>query len=304
MPAGVRAVGDIGCAPVASGREWVAGARPRTLPASVSGVLVGSGAAAQLGGFSLGRAVLAAVVALALQIGANYANDYSDGVRGTDADRVGPMRLTASGAAQPRQVKRAAFVSFAVAAVAGLALVAVSRTWWLVAVGAVAILGAWFYTGGKRPYGYRGLGEVGVFVFFGLFATLGTTYTQALRLSWPAGLGAAGVGLLACGLLMANNLRDIPTDALTGKRTLAVRLGDHRSRIAYQWLLVVPVLLGTACAFWAPWSLLVVLLAPGVAALVIGVRAGARGIALVPVLAGTGMLELGYGVLLGLGLAL
>lgn len=289
---------------MASGREWVAGARPRTLPAALSGVLVGSGAAGGLHAFSLGRAVLAAVVALALQIGANYANDYSDGVRGTDADRVGPMRLTASGAARPRHVRLAAFVSFGVAALAGLGLVAVSGTWWLVAVGAAAILGAWFYTGGKRPYGYRGLGEVGVFVFFGLFATLGTTYTQALRLSWPAGLGAVGVGLLACGLLMANNLRDIPTDAVTGKRTLAVRLGDHRARVAYQWFLVVPVLLALVCAAWAPWSLLVVLLVPGVAALVLGVRAGARGIALVPVLAGTGMLELGYGVLLGLGLAL
>ena len=301
MPAGGR--GTIGLPFVASGRQWLAGARPRTLPASLSGVLVGSGAAADLHAFSFGRAVLAAVVALALQIGANYANDYSDGVRGTDAERVGPMRLTASGAAAPRHVKLAAFVSFGIAALAGLGLVAVSRTWWLVAVGAAAILGAWFYTGGTRPYGYRGLGELSVFVFFGLFATLGTTYTQAVRVSWPAVLGAVGVGLLACGLLMANNLRDIPTDVLAGKRTLAVRLGDHRARQAYQWFVAVPVLLGMACAAWAPWSLLVVLLIPAGAALAVAVRAGARGIALVPVLAGTGLLELGYGVLLGLGLA-
>jgi 1,4-dihydroxy-2-naphthoate octaprenyltransferase len=289
---------------VATGREWVQGARPRTLPAAVAPVLVGTGAAAQLGAASLGRAVLAGVVALALQVGVNYANDYSDGVRGTDLDRVGPMRLTASGAAAPGSVRLGAFGAFGVAALAGLALVAWSGQWWLLAVGAAAILAAWFYTGGRRPYGYRGLGEVGVFVFFGLVATLGTTYTQADRLSWPAWCGAVGTGLLACALLMANNLRDIPTDAVTGKRTLAVRLGDRRARFAYQWLVLVPLLLGAACAFAAPWALLVALLAAPAAALVVGVRAGARGIALVPVLAGTGLLQLGYGVLLGLGLAL
>ncbi len=289
---------------MASTGEWVKGARPRTLPASVAPVLLGTGAAAQLGSASLVRALLAGVVALALQVGVNYANDYSDGVRGTDVDRVGPMRLTASGAASPRSVKLAAFAAFAVAALAGLALVALAGQWWLVAVGAAAILAAWFYTGGSRPYGYRGLGEVGVFVFFGLVATLGTTYTQAGRLSWPAWLGAVGAGLLACALLMANNLRDIPTDYVSGKRTLAVRLGDRRARVVYTWLVGLPLLLGVACAFAAPWALLVVLLTPGAAALAIGVRAGARGIALVPVLAGTGMLQLGYGVLLGLGLAL
>jgi 1,4-dihydroxy-2-naphthoate octaprenyltransferase len=289
---------------VASGQEWVAGARPRTLPAAIAPVLVGTGAAVQLGAASAGRAVLAGVVALALQVGVNYANDYSDGVRGTDVDRVGPMRLTASGAARPAQVRAAAFGAFALAALAGLGLVALSRQWWLVAVGVAAILAAWFYTGGRRPYGYRGYGEVGVFVFFGLVATLGTTYTQAGRLSWPAWAGAVGTGLLACALLMANNLRDIPTDSLTGKRTLAVRLGDHGARIAYQWFVTVPILLGVACAAVAPWSLLVVLLAVAVAILVTAVRAGARGLALVPVLAGTGMLQLGYGVLLGLGLSL
>ncbi len=287
---------------MASGQEWMAGARPRTLPAAVAPVLVGTGAAAQLGGASVVRAVLAGVVALALQVGVNYANDYSDGVRGTDVDRVGPMRLTASGAARPGQVKAAAFAAFGLAALAGLGLVAISAHWWLLAVGAAAILAAWFYTGGRRPYGYLGLGEVGVFVFFGLVATLGTTYTQAGRLSWPAWAGAIGTGLLACALLMVNNLRDIPTDALSGKRTLAVRLGDHRARIAYQWFVTLPILLGVACAFVAPWSLLVVLLGVAVAVLVTAVRAGARGIALVPVLAGTGMLQLGYGVLLGLGL--
>ncbi len=289
---------------MATGREWVQGARPRTLPAAIAPVLVGTGAAAQLGAASLGRSVLAGVVALALQVGANYANDYSDGLRGTDLDRVGPMRLTASGAAAPGGVRLAAFGAFGVAALAGLGLVAWAGQWWLLAVGAAAILAAWFYTGGRRPYGYRGLGEVGVFVFFGLVATLGTTYTQAGGLSWPAWCGAVGTGLLACALLMANNLRDIPTDTVTGKRTLAVRLGDRRARFAYQWLVLVPLLLGVACAFAAPWALLVALLAAPAAALVVGVRAGARGIALVPVLAGTGLLQLGYGVLLGLGLTL
>jgi 1,4-dihydroxy-2-naphthoate octaprenyltransferase len=289
---------------VATTVEWLAGARPRTLPASVAPVLVGTGAAAQVHAASLGRALLAAVVALALQVGVNYANDYSDGVRGTDVGRVGPMRLTASGAAKPSHVKAAAFAAFGVAALAGLALVALSRQWWLLAVGAAAILAAWFYTGGRRPYGYRGLGEVGVFVFFGLVATLGTTYTQAGRLPWTAYLGAVGTGLLACALLMANNLRDIPTDALAGKRTLAVRLGDRRARIAYALCVVVPLALALVCAFAAPWALLVSLVALPAATLVVGVRAGARGPALVPILAGTGMLQLGYGVLLGLGLAL
>ena len=289
---------------MASGHEWMAGARPRTLPAAIAPVLVGTGAAAQVGAASVGRAVLAGVVALALQVGVNYANDYSDGVRGTDVGRVGPMRLTASGAARPGRVKAAAFGAFGVAALAGLGLVALCGQWWLIAVGAAAIAAAWFYTGGTRPYGYRGFGEVGVFVFFGLVATLGTTYTQAGRLTWPSGAGAIGTGLLACALLMANNLRDIPTDALSGKRTLAVRLGDHRARVVYQWFVTVPILLGVACAAVAPWSWLVVLLGAAVAALAVTVRAGARGVALVPVLVGTGLLQLGYGLLLGLGLAL
>jgi len=289
---------------VASGLEWLAGARPRTLPASVAPVLAGTGAAAQLGAASPGRFALAGVVALALQIGVNFANDYSDGVRGTDVGRVGPMRLVASGAARPGHVRAAAFGAFALAGLAGLELVALCGHWWLIVLGAAAILAAWFYTGGKHPYGYRGFGEVGVFLFFGLLATLGTTYTQAGRLSWPAGAAAVGMGSMACGLLMANNLRDIPTDALTGKRTLAVRLGDHRARVAYTWFICVPIVLGIACAFTAPWSLLVVLLIAPTAVLAVAVRAGARGIALVPVLAGTGMLQLGYGVLLGLGLAL
>ncbi|MBN0042458.1 1,4-dihydroxy-2-naphthoate polyprenyltransferase [Cellulosimicrobium cellulans] len=289
---------------MASTTEWVAGARPRTLPAAATPVIVGSGAAAQVDGFALWPALLALGVALALQVGVNYANDYSDGVRGTDLDRVGPMRLTATGAARPGQVRAAAFGAFGVAAVLGLVLCAVTGHWWLVAVGALAILAGWYYTGGRNPYGYRGLGEVGVFVFFGLVATLGTTYTQADVVTWPSAVGAVAVGLLACAILMVNNIRDIPTDVVAGKRTLAVRLGDFRARRAYVAMIWVPLLLVVVCAFASPWALgTLVLLLPAVL-LTLPVIAGARGPLLVPVLAGTGLFELAYGVLLGVGLAL
>lgn len=289
---------------MATAAEWVEGARPRTLPAAVAPVLVGTGAAAQLDAASPVRALLAAGVALALQVGVNYANDYSDGIRGTDLDRVGPLRLTGSGAARPGQVKAAAFAAFGVGALLGLALVALSGQWWLIAVGALSIAAAWYYTGGRRPYGYQGLGEVGVFVFFGVVAVLGTTYTQADRVSWPAVLGAVGVGLLACALLMVNNIRDIPTDVLSSKRTLAVRLGDHRARRVYAAMLGGAILAGLACAFAAPWSVIVLVLAVPAGLLAGTVLLGARGVLLRPVLAGTGLLELGYGVLLGLGLSL
>ncbi|MBU5421992.1 1,4-dihydroxy-2-naphthoate polyprenyltransferase [Cellulomonas hominis] len=289
---------------MATPSEWIAGARPRTLPAAAAPVLVGTGAAAQVDAAHLGRAALALGVALALQVGVNYANDYSDGVRGTDTERVGPMRLTASAAARPGQVKAAAFAAFGVAGLLGLALVALSGQWWLLAVGALCVAAAWYYTGGRRPYGYLGLGEVGVFVFFGLVAVLGTTYTQAGRTTWPSWVGAVAVGLIACALLMVNNLRDVPTDALVGKRTLAVRIGERRARIAYAVMVVAPILLGMACAFASPWALLVMLLALPAGLLAFTVLVGARGIALVPVLAGTGMYELAFGVLLGLGLAL
>ncbi len=289
---------------MATPSEWIAGARPRTLPAAAAPVLVGTGAAAQVDSAHIGRALLALGVALALQVGVNYANDYSDGIRGTDTQRVGPLRLTASGLARPRTVKYAAFAAFGVAALLGLGLVATTGEWWLLAIGALCVVAAWFYTGGKRPYGYLGLGEVGVFVFFGLVAVLGTTYTQAGRLTWPAWVGAVAIGLIACALLMVNNLRDVPTDSLVGKRTLAVRIGERRARVAYAVMVVAPVLLGLVCAFAAPWSLLVILLALPAGILAFTVLVGARGIALVPVLAGTGMYELAFGVLLGLGLAL
>jgi 1,4-dihydroxy-2-naphthoate polyprenyltransferase len=286
---------------------WVAGARPRTLPAAVAPVLAGTGAALDLGAIQPLRAVLALVVSLALQVAVNYANDYSDGIRGTDAERVGPVRLVGQGLAAPAAVRRAAFAAFAVAAVAGLALVALSGVWWLLAVGAAAIVAAWYYTGGSRPYGYQGLGEVFVFVFFGLVAVLGTTYTQAGRVSTAAVLAAVAVGFLACAILVANNLRDVPTDAVSGKRTLAVRIGEPRTRLLYAALLggAFACAVGIAVA-GAPEHL------PALAALAalplgvlpaVAVLRGAWGPGLVPVLGATGRLELLFALLLALGLA-
>jgi 1,4-dihydroxy-2-naphthoate octaprenyltransferase len=289
---------------VASRAEWITAARPRTLPAAVAPVLVGTGAAAGLDAAEPRSALLALLVALSLQIGVNYANDYSDGVRGTDDDRVGPLRLTGSGAAAPRSVLRGALACFAVAALAGLTLVASTGTWWLVGAGAVMIAAAWFYTGGPNPYGYRGLGEVAVFVFFGLAAVLGTQYTQALRVDLPGVAGAVAIGALACAILVANNLRDIPTDALTGKRTLAVRLGDAGTRRLYAVLIALAYLMVVVAALRAPWSLLALASAPLALPPVRRVLGGASGRDLVEVLGATGRLELGYAVLLAAGLAI
>jgi len=286
-----------------SAADWLAGARPRTLPAAVAPVLVGSGAAALAGSSGPGRALLALVVALALQVGVNYANDYSDGVRGTDADRVGPMRLVGSGSASPGAVKMAALLCFGVAALAGLVL-ALLTTLWLVALGAVMIAAAWGYTGGASPYGYRGFGEVSVFVFFGLIAVMGTTYVQLERLTWPSLLGGVACGALACAILVANNLRDIPTDTGAGKRTLAVVLGDPRTRGLYAALVVVAFVVAVVLVLATPWSLLALLAAPLAAGPLGVVRGGAGGPDLVPVLAGTGKLQLAYGALLAAGLAL
>jgi 1,4-dihydroxy-2-naphthoate octaprenyltransferase len=289
---------------VTSPSQWVAGARPRTLPAAVAPVAAGTGAAVGLGSGDVVAALLALVVALALQVAVNYANDYSDGVRGTDADRVGPMRLVGSGTASPRSVLLATGLSFAVAAVAGLALVVRSGQWWLLAVGALAVLAAWFYTGGPRPYGYAGLGEVMVFVFFGLVAVLGTTYTQAGTVDVGAWAAAVGVGALACAILVVNNLRDIPTDTVAGKRTLAVRLGDAATRRVFVVLLVVPVASVLVALLVSPWALLGLLAVPLGVAPGRSVAGGATGPALVPALGATGRYGLAFGVLLGVGLAL
>lgn len=283
-------------------RDWVAGARPRTLPAAVVPVVVGSGVAVGYGRFSAWRAALALLVALALQIGVNYANDYSDGVRGTDEVRVGPVRLVASGLARPRQVLAAAAACFAVAGVAGLVLAA-ATSWWLLLIGAAALAAAWFYTGGSRPYGYRALGEVSVFLFFGLVAVAGTAYVQMRALDWLAVAAAVPVGLLACALLVINNLRDIPTDRETGKRTLAVVLGDQRTRALYVGCILVPFCVAVALAPVAPLSLVALAAVPLALAPVRQVWRGVTGRGLISALGQTGRLQLAFGALLTLGLA-
>jgi 1,4-dihydroxy-2-naphthoate polyprenyltransferase len=284
--------------------HWVAGARPRTLPAAISPVLAGTGVAVYEDDAVWWKALLALVVALALQVGVNYANDYSDGIRGTDADRVGPMRLVGSGTASPGAVKRAAFLAFGVAAVAGLVLAA-TTAWWLVAVGALCVLAAWFYTGGSKPYGYLGFGEVMVFVFFGLVAVIGTAYVQTERWQVAALYAAIGIGAIACAILVANNLRDIPTDRASGKITLPVRLGDARTRTLYASLLLVAFVAVFGVAATTTWWALLALGygAPAAkAARVVGQQA--HGPALVPVLQLTGVAELLYGLGLLVGLAI
>ena len=283
-------------------RDWVAGARPRTLPAAVVPVAVGSGVAAGYGDFVPWRAALALVVALALQVGVNYANDYSDGIRGTDEQRVGPVRLVGSKLATPRQVVSAALGCFLLAGLAGLVLAAVV-SWWLLLLGAAAIGAAWFYTGGSRPYGYRALGEVSVFAFFGVGAVAGTAYVQMDRLSWLGAAAAVPVGLLACALLTVNNLRDIPTDEATGKRTLAVVLGDRRTRALYSACVLVPFAVAAAMAPVAPLALLALAALPLAVIPVRQVLAAASGRGLIAVLGETGRLQLAFGLLLTAGLA-
>ncbi len=289
-----------------SENRWVAGARPRTLPAAVVPVAVGAacavGAAAD-GGAAWWRVAAALVVSLALQVGVNYANDYSDGVRGTDDVRVGPVRLVASGLASPSAVKRAALLAFGLAAVVGLVL-AIVTTWWLLAVGAAAILAGWGYTGGPKPYGYLGLGEVFVFTFFGLVATVGTTYVVAETIPSVTWIAGSGVGALACALLVVNNLRDIPTDTVAGKRTLAVRLGDAATRRGFVALLVLAFVCVALSAIWRPIALVGLLAAPLAIPPTRVVLGGATGPALIPVLGATGRLQLVYGVAFAVGLAL
>ncbi|HET7173088.1 MAG TPA: 1,4-dihydroxy-2-naphthoate polyprenyltransferase [Nocardioidaceae bacterium] len=291
---------------MATTADWVEGARLRTLPAAISPVLAGTGLAVFAGGPVWWKALLALVVAVALQVAVNYANDYSDGVRGTDAQRVGPMRLVGSGAATPKQVKGAAIAAFAVAAAAGLAI-AGTTAWWLLALGAAAMLAAWFYTGGSRPYGYRGLGEVSVFVFFGLVAVVGTTYAQLRTVPAQSLLIGCGVGALACAILVVNNLRDIPTDRDSGKHTLAVRFGDRAARQLYLWLLVsayAVVVAAGATLTW--WALVAFVSLPLSVRAALAVRRGTTGLALVGALRDTGLAELTYaaGLLAGLVVAL
>jgi 1,4-dihydroxy-2-naphthoate polyprenyltransferase len=281
--------------------QWVAGARPRTLPAAIAPVVVGTAAAVPLEKANLGLALLALLVSLGLQVGVNYANDYSDGVRGTDSERVGPVRLVGQHKADPANVKLMAFAFFGFAALVGLALVALSAAWVMIPLGALAVVAAWKYTGGDNPYGYRGLGELYVFLFFGLMATLGTLYTQAGTLSWLGLAGAVGVGAIASAILVANNLRDIPSDLESGKLTLAVRLGDQRTRWLWILLVVVSAAMVGVVSLSQPFAL-VALLALGLLwKPVRALRSGAHGRDLVPVLAATGLYEIAYAVLLAAG---
>ena len=291
--------------------QWLEGARPRTLPAALAPVIAGSGAAAGLGSFDAVTMALCALLALALQVAVNYANDYSDGVRGTDAERTGPMRLVGSGAATPRAVKIAALSSGAIGAIFGVALCAWTGKWWLLAVGAACLAAAWGYTGGKKPYGYLGLGEVMVFVFFGLVATAGTTFAMASTVSIGAWCAAIAVGSLACAVLMANNLRDVKTDVVAGKNTLAVRLGEDRARWGYVVMVAVAYVAAVVAALvgrvqfghvlgLAP--LLVLTTLPIAIALMRIVRGGASGRQLIGVLRDTALLELAVAIAFGLGL--
>jgi 1,4-dihydroxy-2-naphthoate octaprenyltransferase len=290
---------------MATAAQWVEGARPRTLPNAIAPVLAGAGAAAAIDGFVWWKSLLALVVALSLIVGVNFANDYSDGIRGTDEHRVGPLRLVGSGAARPMLVRLVAFGCFGVALVSGLVLVVVSGLWWLVLFGAVCVAGAWFYTGGSRPYGYAGFGEIAVFVFFGLAAVLGTQYVQSGRVSGAGIAVAVAVGAFSSAVLVANNLRDIPTDRTVGKRTLAVLLGDARTRLLYQALVAVPLLVSVGVAVAGRPVALVGLLAAG---LLYGpvrrIRSGAGGLALIPVLRDTGLAMLLWAAVTGLALAM
>ncbi|MGQ4533820.1 1,4-dihydroxy-2-naphthoate polyprenyltransferase [Dermabacteraceae bacterium P13115] len=284
---------------MATASQWLAGARPRTLPAAVAPVAAGIACAIAVTGLSvwptlLVRGLLALLLSLSLQVGVNYANDYSDGIRGTDDDRVGPLRLTGSGAASPAAVKRAAFLSFGVGAVSGLVLVALAGAWWLLIVGAASILAGWFYTGGSKPYGYLGLGEVFVFVFFGLVAVIGTFYLVTLTVTWQVVLVACSVGLVASNILVANNLRDIPTDKESGKITLAVRLGDAGTRRLFAVFLVLAValLVPVALSYPAAWLAVAAAALGAIAPWRIVVSARAEGRSLIPALGATGRMEL------------
>ncbi|MBY4129447.1 1,4-dihydroxy-2-naphthoate polyprenyltransferase [Rhodococcus fascians] len=287
---------------MATTAQWIEGARPRTLPNAIAPVLVGTGAAVSLDAGVWWKAVLALIVSLALIVGVNFANDYSDGIRGTDDDRVGPLRLVGSKAASAGAVKKAAIGCFAVGAVAGLAL-AVTSAWWLVIVGLVCIAGAWYYTGGSKPYGYSGFGEIAVFVFFGLVAVLGTQFVQAETIDWAGVLAAVAVGSFSSAVLVANNLRDIPTDTESGKLTLAVRLGDARTRYLHLALLVVPFAMTVILIARTPWALVGLLALPFAARANSPVRKGAHGFELIPALRDSGLAMLVWGASTGIALA-
>jgi 1,4-dihydroxy-2-naphthoate octaprenyltransferase len=286
--------------------DWIGGARLRTLPLAVAPILIGTGAAQTVsnpGEWHWVRALAALAVALLLQIGVNYSNDYSDGVRGTDAYRVGPSRLTGSGKAKPRTVLAVALGFFAAAAVVGVVTVIDTRLWWLLAVGAAAVVAAWFYTGGKRPYGYYGLGEVFVFLFFGVAATAGTQYVQVKTVSQEGWLGSIAAGLLACAVLMVNNIRDIESDRLARKRTLAVLVGRRWAKVLFGVFLFLPfpLLVLYALVYPIAWLGMLVLLLAIPAGLI--AFTGRTGRELILSLQLTSFTALGYAAVLGIALA-
>ena len=271
--------------------KWILGARPRTLPAAIAPVIVAVAIAYPT--FDFINALLALIVGLSLQVAVNYANDYSDGIKGTDAERVGPVRLVASGLASAAEVKNAAFTAFALGAVAGLFL-AMRTSYWLIAIGLAAIIAAWRYTGGKNPYGYRGLGEIYVFVFFGLVATLGTFYGQTGQITIEAVMAAISNGAVACALLAVNNIRDIEGDTKVGKRTLAVRLGDTRARRFYMFLIFIAIFTAFTVTIWAALGII-----PAIRLLKeIQFRKGKE---LIAVLGSTGKFQLILGALISIG---
>lgn len=288
---------------MATAAQWIEGARPRTLPNAIAPVIAGTGAAAASDGAVWWKAAIALAVSLSLIIGVNYANDYSDGVRGTDDERIGPLRLVGSGAASPAAVRGAAIGSLVVGAAFGLVLV-LATAWWLLLIGAVCLAGAWFYTGGSKPYGYSGFGEVAVFVFFGLVAVLGTQFVQADRIDWVGAVLAVGVGAFSSAVLIANNLRDIPTDAETGKTTLAVKLGDARSRQLHLTLLVTPYVATALLAAHTPWALAGLVTLPLAVRANNPVRSGGNGLELVAALRDSGMALLAWSIASALALAL
>lgn len=282
---------------------WIEGARLRTLPLAISPIAIGAGAAASVKSFSLGLTLLALAVALFLQIGVNFANDYSDGIRGTDEHRVGPLRLTGSKSVRPQAVKFAAFLFFGLAAVAGATIVLLTQHWWFIPVGIAAIVAAWFYTGGKSPYGYSGLGEIAVFIFFGLVATYGTAFIQIGRFDVNAFIGAVAAGFFASAVLMVNNIRDIDTDRHVGKRTLAVKVGKKWAKAIYFALIWLPFVILFPYPFLYPATIFawasVLLVLP--ATLIVATAKTPKELILALKL--TSFASLGYAVLFGLGLA-
>ncbi|MEV6428598.1 1,4-dihydroxy-2-naphthoate polyprenyltransferase [Nocardia sp. NPDC051463] len=273
---------------MATAAQWIEGARPRTLPNAIAPVIAGTGAAASIDGAVWWKAILALLVSLALIIGVNYANDYSDGIRGTDDVRVGPLRLVGQQLASPAAVRNAAIISLAIGAVFGLVLVALSA-WWLILVGAACLAGAWYYTGGSKPYGYSGFGEIAVFVFFGLIGVLGTQFVQADRIDWAGVVLAVAVGSFSSAVLVANNLRDIPTDTESGKVTLAVKLGDPRTRTLHLAMLAIPFLATLILVARTPWALVGLVAIPLAVRANAPVRSGKGGLELIPALRDSGL---------------